>query len=96
MDTMDAVLKKTLAKKGLLNHAEASVITYRAQEWLHRELEEFKDAIAVTKVKDGTVHVRCSHSIASQECAMQKQNLLDFLHKMFGEKAVREVLISRS
>lgn len=84
MDSMQTLIKKTLAKRGLLKHAEASLVVYRAQAWLHRELEEFKDEIVVESFKDGVLSVHCTHSVALQECAMRQPELLTFLRDKLG------------
>lgn len=94
MDSLSSILPKVLRKRGLHTHATASLATHKAQEWLHAALPALAAAIAVTTLRDGTLTVRCTHSIAVQEVAQLSEGLLGFLEKECP-RAVKEIRVER-
>lgn len=95
MDSLSSILPKVLRKRGMYVHATASLVTHKAKLWLSAALPAFEAVITVTTLKEGTLTVRCTHSIAVQEVSQLSQGLRDYLEKDCPG-AVKEVRIERA
>jgi len=91
MDHISILLKKALNKRGLLQHAQASLAVTKAQKWLE---EHVSDASAVS-LKEGTLTVACINSIAAQECHAQIDDLKKYLTEECDVKGLEEIRIIR-
>lgn len=96
MDRAHTVLAKVLAKRGLHAHAVAAMLVTRVQEWLAKEVPQLAGALQVGSFKDGVLTVRCSHSIAAQECRQIVVRLETFIRKECREERLKEVRLLRA
>lgn len=96
MDSVRSVLPKILAKRGLKDHAQAALITHKAQKFLEGVLPTLADAIHVDKLERGTLIISVGHSIAAQECQQLFPRLREYLQKECPEVPVLEVRVMRS
>ena len=81
MDHVGPLLKQTLAKRGLLQHAQAALLVTQAQEWLTERLPQQIEAIHVQACKDGVLMITVDHSIAAQEVQSCQVDLIDYLQQ---------------
>lgn len=77
IDKVSSLIAGTLAKRGLAQHALASLAIHRINGWLS---ERFASAPPrVVRIADGTVVVACGHSIIAQELQAQLPELNAFI-----------------
>ena len=95
MEHVGSLLSKALAKRGLKDQAQASLVVHQAQEWLLEALPPFHGMILVQKCENGVLFVKCEHSIAAQECHQVVDALLCHLRDECGCKMVESVRIIR-
>jgi len=81
METAADLLIKVLKKRGLHKHASASVMIMDADKWIEEHVSHCKEDISVTTLKDGALHIECSHSIAAQELHGVSEQLKQYLQK---------------
>lgn len=79
LEKLSFLLPRSLARKGLQEHAKASLFVFHAQKWIEEHLPELHESLHVRVVKDGVLEIACDHSIALQEMQMQKEVLLSAL-----------------
>lgn len=79
MEHISKILPNVLKQKGLQAEAKASLILFKAKEWIAQEMPHLKEMLHPTRVKDGELFIVADHGIALQECQMQKDALLGFL-----------------
>jgi hypothetical protein len=94
MDHIRTVLPKVLRKRGLHAHAQAAVVTLRAQEWIAGALPAFAGQIAAETFSQGTLSLKAKSSIAAQECRLLFPELTAFLEHECGV-TVRDVRLHR-
>lgn len=95
MDSVRSLLPKVLRKRGLYDQAAASLVTFRAQEWLRREFPELGEKLEVTHLKDGTLTIACENGIAAQECRFQLGNLHSFLQQECPDAVISDIRVER-
>jgi hypothetical protein len=95
MDSVGSLLPKVLRRRGLYEHAAASLVTLKAQEWLTAELPMFAGAITVPRFSQGVLEIACANSIASQECHSLVPVLLAHLTRECEGMSVKEVRVVR-
>lgn len=95
MDKVVAILPSILHRRGLQTHATGALAVYRAAQWLRERCPELHEDLRVATLKDGVLRIRCSHSIALQECRVLSAELLAYLRESCAEAAVREILPER-
>ncbi|MBU0458058.1 hypothetical protein KJ652_03795 [Patescibacteria group bacterium] len=79
MEHISITLFKALNKRGLYDHANASLILHLAQNWIDTNLEEFKDELTVVSYRDKKLSIQSDNSIAAQECNGSLDSLKEFL-----------------
>ncbi|TSC57569.1 MAG: hypothetical protein Greene041619_1085 [Candidatus Peregrinibacteria bacterium Greene0416_19] len=78
-----------------MQHAEASRVTYVAQQWLSATLPAFHDTVKVEKLEHGVLTIGCAHSVAAQECQFLMPVLLAHLQRECGPQALTEARVVR-
>ena len=73
----------------------ASLVTFRAQEWIEQILPKYRGVIRVVKVSHAVLELSCRNSVAAQECRYLLPDLLDFLRHECPDAVVTDVRISR-
>jgi hypothetical protein len=96
MDSLRSLLPKVLRKRGLHKQAEASLVVFRAQEWLEKLLPRHGKAIEVGQLSHAVLSIRCSHGIAAQECRHLLPSLRDYLAKECPDAVISEIRLIRS
>lgn len=96
MDSVRSLLPKVLRRRGLYEHAAASFVTLKAQEWLTVELSACKGTITVPRFSQGVLEIECANSIAAQECRSIVPVLLDYLARECEGISVKDVRIGRT
>jgi 1-aminocyclopropane-1-carboxylate deaminase/D-cysteine desulfhydrase-like pyridoxal-dependent ACC family enzyme len=81
MDRLSFLLPKTLKKRGLMQQAQASLITHKTSVWLKEKLPHLESQVKTRSFKDGTLTIACSHPIALQECQGLCEELRTFLRQ---------------
>lgn len=95
MDHIRTLLPKVLNRRGLMKEATASMIVFRAGEWLARELPGFTDFLFARKFQNGELVVATRHSIAAQECQQRTTDLLHYLQQECGHAEVARIRLIR-
>ena len=96
MDSMESLLQKSLHKRGLYTHAQSSLVVFKAQEWLEKELSLFAEMIHARSYTDAILIIECDHSIALQECSQQQERLKTYLVEECGISEIHDIRIIRS
>ncbi len=95
MDHIFSVLPKVLRKRGLQEHAEGALVVVRATRWMQERFPDISSYITVQKVKENTLHIVCTHSIAVQECQHSIADLKAYLQKECAFAGILEVRVGR-
>lgn len=92
MDSVSSLLPKVLRKRGIKDEADASLVTFAANQWMkeHAILAEAK------KLNGGVLFIEVASSIAAQECHGKTVDLLEEMQKQFPGIGVENVRILRS
>lgn len=96
MDSVRSVLPHVLAKRGLKTQAEAAFVVYRATAWIAEVLPTLASAISVSRLKDGTLTIRCEHSIALQECQGLASRLREHLKRECPDQTIGDIRVIRA
>jgi len=89
------LLPGVLKKRGLHDHAEASLAVFHAQQWLAEHLPQCWDALCASALRDGTLTVTALHSVAAQECQEHAQALLEYLRQDCGHTKAERISVRR-
>ena len=95
MDSVQNILTKVLHRRGLKTQASASLVTFKAQQWLANALPKFASLLTVDKLQDGTVTISAGHSIAAQECQQILPALRFYLQRECKSERVEEIRLVR-
>jgi hypothetical protein len=93
MDRLSLLLPKVLHRRGLKVQADASLIVFRANEWL-KENGASEDILAI-KLKEGTLFLSVESPVAAQECHALSEDLLLALHKEYPAVPLKSIRIAR-
>lgn len=93
MHRLSLLLPKVLHRRGLKDQADASLIVFRANEWL-KEYGASEDILATT-LKDGTLLMTVERPVAAQECHALSEDLLLALQKEYPSVLLKNVRIVR-
>jgi len=94
MDKISALLPKVLNKRGLRREADASLVVYAANAWLHANHAP-EEAIATTYAR-GELTIAVQNAIAGQECYALHDDLLLALQNKFPVLPIQRIRIHRS
>lgn len=94
MDRLGNVLPGVLRKRGLFQHAHASSVVIRAQEWLGKHVAV--EGVKALSFKDNTLQISCENSIGLQECQMAVESLKTYLEQEFRMKELPSIRLSRA
>lgn len=86
MEKLNKILKKSLAKKGLAETAEAAQICFYAQKWE-------KMSISPISFSGGILKLSASSSSEASEIQMLSCELIDFVNKKIGRDIVKRIRI---
>ncbi len=96
MDSLGSILPKVLHRRGLHAQASASLVTFKATEWLTLALPGLVHELTVEHLRDGTLTIACGHPIAAQECQALVPGLLEYLQRECPSISIREIRLTRS
>ncbi len=96
MDSLKSILPKVLRKRGLHTQATASMVTYRAEEWLKKSLPRHQEAIRVLELSDAVLTIECANGIALQESRFLTPALVAYLSQECKDALVREIRVIRT
>ncbi len=96
MDSLASLLPNVLRKRGLLEHAEASHVIFKANEWLHTTFPDYADSLKASKFQHGTLLIECADSIVAHECQQDLGKLLSYLQGLDQPKEVRDIRLVRA
>ena len=95
MDHIRSGLPKVLHKRGLHGQVSASLVTYKAQQWLQQTLPDIAQWLSVQTLMRGTLSIAASHSIAAQECQQVLPLLKRYLAQECPAQLVEEIRLIR-
>ncbi len=93
MEHISTLLPKILRKRGIKEEADASLVTYVAEQWLKAQGNS-PDA-RVTKLCAGTLFIEVASSVAAQELHAKSEELLAALRERFPDLPQTTVRIVR-
>ncbi len=95
MDRLQSILPKVLRKRGLHVQADASRVTFCANEWVKTALPRFADVVRVDRFSHAVLQISCSHSIAAQECLPLLPALKEYLQRECKQLAIEDIRLVR-
>jgi tRNA(Phe) wybutosine-synthesizing methylase Tyw3 len=95
MEILRSILSKVLSRHGLRDHADSALIVHKAQQWFAEVLPALERDIEVLKLEGRTLHVRCRHSIAAQECQQLFSRLREYLLQECPTRPIENLRFSR-
>lgn len=95
MDSIESILKKTLAKRGLLKHATAAQVTHIARVWMQENVPIVEGHISIETFVHGVLTIECDHSAIAQECANASDDLYMYLTKNCSVQSLERISIVR-
>lgn len=75
MDSLKSLLPKVLRKRGLHDHAKASLIVHLANQWMQSSFGPFAQTLHAQTFERGTLVIAAESSVAAQEMALQESAL---------------------
>ena|SRR3989344_6074047 len=81
MDRVKDLIGRVLRKRGLQNEAAAAHAVYLANAWIASAMPLFVSTARAINVKDNTLLIECTHSVAAQEVMQRAQELEKYLKK---------------
>ncbi len=94
IDKVSSLIAGTLAKRGLAQHALASLTLHRVNAWLAKRLPP--GSARATRIADHVLTVECSHSIVLQELQLQSAELRAFIASECPFSSITDLRLSRS
>lgn len=89
MEKINSILKRTLAKKGLLRAATSAEICFYASQWS-------KGRFTTISCSRGVLKVSVQGSCAASELQMEEGKLIRHLNEKFGVETVKKLKIINS
>jgi hypothetical protein len=95
MDSLRSLLPKVLRKRGLHGQAVSSLVTFRAKQWLDRELPALADMFEVKSYANAILTIACGNSIAAEECHFLLPSLQEHLSRECSGIVLTEIRLIR-
>lgn len=95
IDRVSSLITGALARRGLAQHALASMSKHRVDAWLAARFPS-KTAATVRIIKDGVLFIECAHSVILQELQLQLVDLRAFCDAECSFSSIKEIRLSRS
>jgi len=95
MDNIKDLIPKMLKKRGLQDHANASLIIFQTKTWLVENLPDFHSFLTPMCVKDSVLIISCDNSVAAQECQQVHSQLLAHLLGECGHTEIQSIRLIR-
>ncbi len=95
MDKIGSILPRVMRKRGLHLQADASQVTFRAQEWLTKAAPAVIEYLTVRTLSHAVLTIDCAHSTVAQECQPLLPGLLQYLQKEFPTVKIEEIRLVR-
>lgn len=89
MERIDKILRQSLAKKGLAGSAQSAQICFYAEKWERMPLKPIS-------FSGGVLKVSAMSSSEASELQILSEELIDYLNKKTGRKAVKRLRIINS
>ena len=96
MDKLDSLLRKTLAKRGLLDEATASQVVHAANSWIAERDLVLSNQLRAQSFRDAILTLKSQNSIASQEGTMFSEDLLEHLRAEFPSDRIESIVVVRA
>ena len=96
MDKLGTILPGVLQKRGLKDHAQASVVVHLAELWIEKHLPHISASLHAVTLRDGSsLILESTNSIAAQEMMPHLDPLLRYLKSEAPQHALREIRVIR-
>jgi hypothetical protein len=96
VDRISSLIAGTLAKRGLAQHALASMALHRVNAWIAAAFPGARPSAHAERIADGVLTVACDHSVIVQELQLRLPELKRFIEAECPFATIVDVRVIRS